>query len=51
VNREINVSDRLKHISEIALDDYKFDYVIDNTSDMDHLISEVTIFLKQFNII
>jgi cytidylate kinase len=51
VNREIDVSDRLKHISEIALDDYKFDYVIDNTSDMDHLISEVTIFLKQFNII
>jgi hypothetical protein len=40
------------HISETALDDYKdWDYVINNNSDIPHLIKEVEKMLKHFNLI
>lgn len=40
-----------EHESETALDSYRFDYVIDNSKDINHLISEVEILLKDFKII
>lgn len=39
------------HPSETSLDDYTFDYVLDNSGDINHLIVEVEKMLKMFNII
>lgn len=39
------------HPSEISLDDYTFDYVIDNNDNIENLIKEVEKMLKHFNII
>lgn len=40
-----------EHPSETALDDAEFDYVIDNNSDISHLIEKVKKMLKHFNLI
>ena len=34
------MSEKLNHPSEIALDDYEFDYVINNNGDLNELIKE-----------
>lgn len=39
------------HPSETSLDNYEFDYVIDNSSDMNNLIAQVETILKDFKII
>jgi hypothetical protein len=40
-----------EHESETALDSYRFDYVINNNKDINHLISEVETLLKDLKII
>src|SRR5574343_8526 len=39
------------HISEVALKDWKFDYIINNDADIDTLINKVKIILKELKII
>jgi hypothetical protein len=50
VVRDIEIP-KHEHESETALDSYRFDYVIDNSKDINHLISEVETFLKDLKII
>lgn len=40
-----------EHESETALDSYRFDYVINNNKDINHLVSEVETLLKDLKII
>jgi hypothetical protein len=42
---------KVKHISETALDLYKFDYIIDNNTSIDDLIIKVKEILIKTNII
>ena len=51
VNRETHKVASLVHESEIALNDYEFDYVIDNNGTIDELIEKVREFLNKFNIL
>lgn len=39
------------HESESALDDWDFDYTIDNNKDIPHLVTEVKKMLKHFEIL
>lgn len=50
VVRDIEIP-KHEHESETALDSYRFDYVINNNKDINHLISEVETFLKNLKII
>jgi hypothetical protein len=50
VVRDIEIP-KHEHESETALDSYRFDYVIDNSKDINHLISEVETLLKDLKII
>jgi hypothetical protein len=50
VVRDIEIP-KHEHESETALDSYRFDYVIDNNKDINHLISEVETLLKDLKII
>lgn len=50
VVRDIEIP-KHEHESETALDSYRFDYVINNNKDINHLISEVEILLKDLKII
>lgn len=45
VREEFN-EDTLKHVSENQLDDYNFDYVIDNNSTLDDLYKKVDSFIE-----
>lgn len=49
VNRNESEIITNKHVSETALDDYHFDYVINNNSDIDNLTSSINVFLKQYH--
>ena len=40
-----------EHISEKALDDAKFDYIVDNNSDIQSLIEKIKIILVNENIL
>lgn len=55
VNRPSNIIEttelKLKHISEIALDLWEFDYVIENDGSIEDLISKVKVILQELNII
>lgn len=42
---------RLKHSSETSLDNYSFDYIIENDSDIPTLIGRVEAMLRHFKII
>lgn len=42
INRNINIDEHGTHPSEIELDDYNFDYIIDNNSSVKDLKLEVT---------
>jgi hypothetical protein len=50
VVRDIEIP-KHEHESETALDSYRFDYVINNNKDINHLISEVETLLKDLKII
>jgi hypothetical protein len=50
VVRDIEIP-KYEHESETALDSYRFDYVIDNSKDINHLISEIETLLKDLKII
>jgi hypothetical protein len=50
VVRDIEIP-KHEHESETALDSYRFDYVINNSKDINHLISEVETLLKDLKII
>ena len=50
VVRDIEIP-KHEHESETALDSYRFDYVINNSKDINYLISEVEILLKDLKII
>ena len=50
VIRDIEIP-KHEHESETALDSYRFDYVIDNSKDINHLISKVETLLKDLKII
>ena len=49
VNRNESEIITNKHVSETALDDYNFDYVINNNSDINNLTSSINVFLKQYH--
>lgn len=52
VNRDVYPNDPITstlHPSETSLDNYPFDYTIDNNSDLNNLISETEKMLKYFN--
>lgn len=48
VNRNTDTGD---HPSETALDDYQFDYLIQNDSDLTSLVEKVRVFCQTYNII
>jgi hypothetical protein len=48
VNRNTDTGD---HPSETALDDYQFDYVIENDGDLTSLVEKVRVFCQTYNII
>ena len=47
VNRDVKTEEP-KHISETALDDYQFDYVINNNGSMEDLIVKCSLFIKYY---
>lgn len=49
VNRNESEKESIKHVSETALDDYIYDYVINNDSDINNLTSSIEVFLKQYH--
>lgn len=51
VNRGLVDTPKEKHISEIALDSWEFDYVIENDGNIEDLISKVKVILQKLNII
>lgn len=48
--KRFSESGQTPHISEMALDEWNFDYTIDNYGNMNYLVSEVGKMIKHFNI-